>query len=144
MTGPHPERYEPGQLGTFRERLKPVVPANPTLGPNSDFEAAVTALMVCANVNRASSCQAIRDHMKVHEGAPLLTTVLRAAWQDLQSKKTIRKAAAANFEPQAPLGGAPAMTEVAESRAHFISTQLGNSSRAMTAQEIMTGGHHRH
>jgi hypothetical protein len=76
--------------------------------------------------------------MKVHEGAPLLTTVLRAAWQDLQSKKTIRKAAAANFEPQAPLGGAPAMTEVAESRAHFISTQLGNGSRAMTAQEIMT------
>jgi hypothetical protein len=138
MTGPHPERFLPGQLGTFSEHVKPAKLTGPALGPNSDLEAAVTALMVCANVSRSISYQAIQQQMKVHEGAPLLTIVLRAAWQDLQNTKALRKAAAANFEPLAPRGGAPATTELAESRSQFIATQLGNNSRAMTAQEIMT------
>jgi hypothetical protein len=136
MTGPHPERYEPGQLGTFKvkEPVKPVATDN----PHSDFDAAVSALMVCANVSKIISTQAIQEQMRLHEGAPLLTDVLRAAWQDLQTKQTLREAAAANLEQPAPLGGVPAITELAESRAQFIATQLGNNSRAMTAQEIIT------
>ncbi len=107
-----------------------------------DFDHAVQALMVCANLSRQESLEAMTRHAEQCPFSSPLVEALRNAHQEALEKTTAFRAAAAAAKTAgtADLRNylQPASNELSASRAEFISAYLGEGSRAMTAVEIST------
>jgi len=131
VTGPRPDRI----LAADREVFKPKIVQTSS---QTDFDNAVTSLMMCTNISKLTAEELISRHSVGYSGS-LLFKPLRTAFQEV---KQTRETAEANKQvpSQAPLVH-PAVHNpanvLADSRADFIAKNLGNDTRAMTANEVM-------
>lgn len=137
-SGPRPDYVPTARLGTFRERMQ-AAPSQPLpISEITEFDNAVTALMVTTNIPRDQSASILSRHLI--KGTSPLAEPLRRAFKEVEALKleTAAKGKASHsLRQQAPVKStADAVChELEQSRADFISKHLSGA-RAMSAQEI--------
>jgi hypothetical protein len=137
-SGPRPDYVPTARLGTFRERIQ-AAPSQPLpISEITEFENAVTALMVTTNIRRDQSASILSRHLI--EGTSPLAEPLRRAFKEVEALKleTAAKGKASHsLHQQAPVKStADAVChELEQSRADFISKHLSGA-RTMSTQEI--------
>ena len=133
-TGPRPEHFKAGQLGTFTEATKLPAPHDPW---EADFKSAVQALMVCANISGLASSKIMRRHANLRKEESPLGEALRQAYLEVNATRDARVSSATAPSPPQTKDVIAAADCLAASRSHFVKKHLGADSRIMTTAEIM-------